>query len=109
MPDAEASQALGFSHCMNLRHEDQRRAIDEARTSHQLRQKLKEVEEEKAVLQVAYNQAVEEIRKLHEENDPNVAAEENSEILNFEEMQKYCDQLFTEDGFLGEISGEVDF
>ena len=100
---------VGFSHCMKLRQEDQRRAMDEARTSHQLRQKLKQVEEENAALQVAYNTAVEEIRKLHEEKAPNEPPEENSEILNFEEMQKYCDQLFTEDGFLGEISGEIDF
>ena len=100
--------ALGAKHGMWLREGDHRRAMVEAQTNHQLRTKLTDLEEKNSSLQLMYDQAVDEIRKLHM-NDPVMQAVQESEGLDLSQMQEYVDSLFTDDGFIGEISGEVAF
>ena len=91
---------------MWMREGDHRRATMEAQTSHQLRKKLTDLEEKNSSLQLMYDQAVDEIRKLQ---DPLQQAAVQSEGLDLSQMQEYVDSLFTDDGFIGEISGDVSF
>ena len=93
--------ALGAKH-------GNRRATLEAQTNHQLRTRLTDLEEKNSRLQLLYDQAMEEIRKLHM-TDPVMQAVQESDGLDLSKMQEYVDSLFTDDGFIGEISGEVAF
>ena len=97
----------------HLRKEAVDRAIQATHANNQLRNRVIELEETNSRLQSQYDQAMEEIRKLHAVNeplDPLEQAAQESDGLDLSLMAEMCDSLFTEDGgFLGEITGEVAF